>query len=83
MLVSCDSRAGERRIQWSSRLDSYFPDSVLSLKDLTLGWAIATIGDRAFQLCSALQSVTIPDSVTSIGVSAFFILQCIAVRDYR
>ena len=32
---------------------------------------VTTIGDYAFYNCSSLRSVTIPDSVTTIGVSAF------------
>ena len=33
---------------------------------------ITTIGERAFAYCDSLTSVTIPDSVTSIGYSAFY-----------
>jgi hypothetical protein len=32
---------------------------------------VESIGDSAFAGCSSLTSVTIPDSVTSIGVDAF------------
>ena len=42
------------------------------------------IGDGAFEGCSYLQSITIPDSVTSIGVSAFLMcssLQSITIPD--
>ena len=34
-------------------------------------YSVTSIGDRVFYYCSALTSVTIPDSVTSIGDSAF------------
>ncbi len=36
------------------------------------GYPVTSIGDWAFYICSALTSVTIPDSVTSIGWGAFY-----------
>ena len=38
-----------------------------------------SIGDYAFQGCSKLSSVTIPDNVTSIGTYAFF--NCTALSE--
>ncbi|MGN0539011.1 MAG: leucine-rich repeat domain-containing protein [Candidatus Fimenecus sp.] len=35
------------------------------------GYSVTTIGDRAFEDCTSLASITIPDSVTSIGLGAF------------
>ena len=36
------------------------------------GLPVTTIGDWAFSYCSGLKSIEIPDSVTMIGVSAFY-----------
>ena len=35
-------------------------------------YTVTYIGERAFELCSSLTSVTIPNNVTSIGQSAFW-----------
>ena len=42
-----------------------------SLKSITIGNNIKSIGNNAFYNCSSLTSVTIPDSVTEIGNYAF------------
>ena len=39
---------------------------------LTLGEGIETIGDRAFQNCTYMRAVVIPNSVTSIGSRVFY-----------
>ncbi|MDE6760055.1 MAG: leucine-rich repeat domain-containing protein [Lachnospiraceae bacterium] len=46
-------------------------DSVLKIPDTIDNKKVTSIGDSAFWLCSGLTSVTIPDSVTSIGYGAF------------
>ena len=38
---------------------------------MTIPDSVTSIGESAFQYCTALQNVTIPDSVTSIGIGAF------------
>ena len=40
-----------------------------NIQEVIIGY-VTTIGHSAFYYCSALQSVTIPDSVTYIGYSA-------------
>ena len=42
-----------------------------TLKEVTLGSSVTSIGTYAFNNCNSLTSVTIPDSVTSIGSDAF------------
>ena len=45
--------------------------SVLNIPNEIDGNKIIGIGNEAFKNCSGLTSITIPDSVTSIGSSAF------------
>ena len=42
-----------------------------SIKTVTIGNSVTSIGSNAFYGCTSLTSVTIPDSVTSIGDYAF------------
>ena len=44
----------------------------LSIKTIYLPKNLKVIGDKAFQYCTRLASITIPDKVTSIGHSAFY-----------
>ena len=44
---------------------------IKSLKTLTIGNSVTSIGEGAFMDCSGLTEVTIPGSVTSIGALAF------------
>ena len=43
-----------------------------SLKSVTFGSGLTSIGGDAFTWCESLISITIPDSVTSIGNNAFY-----------
>lgn len=43
------------------------------IRSYAAGCMITSIGDKAFKDCSALASINIPSSVTSIGASAFFL----------
>ena len=50
--------------------DIIIPASVVSDNNVT--YSVVAIGDKAFSQCSDLISVTIPNSVTSIGERAFY-----------
>ena len=52
-------------------LDSFVKGKT-SLKELTIGNSVTSIGPSTFYGCSGLTSISIPNSVTSIGVRAFY-----------
>ena len=56
-------------IQGTLTVPSSIPIS--SIKSVSIGADITSIGDQAFQNAASLQSITIPASVTSIGNQAF------------
>lgn len=47
-------------------------ESVTVVGYIKLGEGIQTIGDRAFQGCKLLTTITIPNSTTSLGIRAFY-----------
>ncbi len=51
---------------------NYAFQNCTSLKSVTIGKSVISIGDSAFSGCSSLTSVTIGNSVTSIGGQAFW-----------
>ena len=50
-----------------------------SLKNLTLSEGMTRIGTRLFEGCTALESVTIPKTITSWGVDTFY--QCSSLKN--
>ena len=56
-------------------------DETLEVPDVLDGRSVTRIGDVAFLWCNSLTSVTLPDSVLSIGRNPFF--GCIYLREIR
>ena len=54
-----------------SRVKSGTDTDIVIPKENPDGYRVTAIGDWAFRGCSNLTSITIPDSVTNIGESAF------------
>ena len=55
-----------------NRIYGYSPFyNIKTLKEITIGNSVTSIGTYAFKNCTGLTSITIPNSVTSIGNSAF------------
>ena len=50
----------------------YFVTGAITVPSELGGYPVTSIGDYAFEECSDLTKVTIPDSVTSIGSNAFY-----------
>ena len=63
-----------RNISYSTSSSSGYPPFYrnTSLRAVTIGNSVTSIGNAAFRGCSGLTSITIPNSVTSIGYEAFF-----------
>lgn len=55
------------------RLSPWRENYYNTIKNVYVDAGVASIGDYAFGGCKSLTSITIPDSVTSIGSGAFFI----------
>ncbi len=68
---------GELKITGSGAMDDYSPDNrpwesyVNTIKTVTIGDSVTTIGKFAFLCCSSIKCVTIGNSITSIGYMAF------------
>ncbi len=61
----------------------YFYYIPTSLKSVTIGNSVTSIGDRAFAYCDNLTSIVIPNSVTSIGNGAFYSCDSLTSIKYR
>ena len=66
--IESESIISKKYTSYENNIDEIFGGQV---SQYIIGDGITTIGDYAFYLCSGLTSVTIPNSVTSIGYRAF------------
>jgi len=53
-------------------LSSVFPSAYYAITNVIISDIVTSINDKAFANCSSLTSVTIGNSVTSIGGRAFY-----------
>ena len=62
-----------RNLSYRGSEDSGFSPfyNIKTLKEITIGNSVTSIGNNAFSGCSGLTEITIPNSVTSIGSNAF------------
>lgn len=66
----------ERIVVGANKLSSFVGGSIQEINEDDLRYA-TSIGSYVFDNCSGLESVTIPDSVTSIGDRAFYSCYCL------
>ena len=73
-----DTSTGTLTIEGSGKMDDFddyaapWDELMDSIKKITIGNSVTSIGTWAFSRCTSLTSVTIGNSVTSIGDSAFW-----------
>ena len=59
-------------LTYKSQYDIWYKGSKLTIPEKANGYRVTSIGDSAFFTCWSLSSITIPNSVTSIGSYAFY-----------
>ena len=74
-----DTETGVLTISGTGEMENYVYSSDApwsyyssSIKTVTIGNSVTSIGSWAFYYCSSLTSITIPSSVTSIGIFTFY-----------
>lgn len=64
----------KRRLEVVKRPEGFYHGDVVVPKEVTINgatWTVTGVAQRGFQLCANLKSVTLPETVTSIGEYAF------------
>lgn len=64
----------DHTVEVSKHPKGFYHDDVVVPSQVKFGsstWTVVQVGDNAFQLCASLTSVTLPETITSIGVRAF------------
>lgn len=80
--------AGSLDQQWMIDNGYLFADGITWLKAITqanIGNTVTSIGEKAFNECRSLVSITIPSSVMSIGMAAFYYcngLETVTIGDH-
>ncbi|MBR4968004.1 MAG: leucine-rich repeat domain-containing protein [Bacteroidaceae bacterium] len=60
-----------KKIEHNSKFVNVFSINKGSLEEVVIGYGVTCIPERAFESCTNLKSITIPNSVKSIGYAAF------------